>query len=36
MPQRIYTVPSLDQGLTQHPILEVVLYQVLQVSKQQC
>jgi len=34
MPQHIRTLPGLDQGWTQCPILDVVLYQVLWVSDQ--
>jgi len=36
MPQHFRTLPSLDQGWTQCPALDVVLYQVLRVSEQQC
>jgi len=33
MQQYFCTLPSLDQGWTQCPTLDVVLYKVLQVSK---
>jgi len=33
MPQYFRTLPGLDQGWTQCPTLDVVLYQVLQVSE---
>ena len=36
MPQYFRTLPGLDQGWTQCPTLDVVLYQVLRVSEQQC
>jgi len=36
MPQRIRTSPGLDHCWTQRPTLDVVLYQVLRVSEQQC
>jgi len=32
MPQCFYTLPGLDQGWTQCPTLDVVLYQVLRVA----
>ena len=32
----VRTLPGLDQGWTQCPTLNVVLYQVLPVSEQQC
>jgi len=34
MPQHIRTLPGLDQGWIQCPILDGVLYQVLRVSEQ--
>jgi len=34
MPQRINTLPGLDQCWTQRPTLKVVLYQVLRISEQ--
>jgi len=34
VPQRIRTLPGLDQGWTQCPTLDVVLYKVLRVSEQ--
>jgi len=36
MPQYFRTLPDLDQGWTQCPSLDVVLYQVLWVSEQYC
>jgi len=36
MPQYFRTLPGLDQGWTQCPALDVVLYQVLRVSEQYC
>jgi len=36
MPQYFRTPPGLDQGWTQCPTLDVVLYQVLRVSEQYC
>jgi len=36
MPKYFNTLPGLDQGWTQCPTLDVVLYQVLRISEQQC
>jgi len=38
MPQRISTLPGVNQCWTQHPTLHsaVLLYQVLQVSEKYC
>jgi len=34
MPQHILTLPGIDQGWSQCPTRDVVLYQVLRVSEQ--